>query len=97
MLESLGFDVVEADGGKAGLEAIAELRPSLVLLDVQLPDISGFDVCAELERQGGATPDVVLVSSRDAADYGELVGASCACGFVAKGELSPETLTALLR
>ena len=56
-----------------------------MVLDVQLPDMSGFDVCAELVSCNAATPEVILVSSRDVSDYGELVAASCACGFVAQG------------
>jgi hypothetical protein len=39
---------------------------------------------------------VILVSSRDLSDYGELVETSCACGFVPKGELSGDLITALL-
>ena len=41
------------------------------MLDVQLPDMTGFDVCAELERRYGAPPDIILVSSRDVSDYGQ--------------------------
>jgi hypothetical protein len=41
-------------------------------------------------------PAVVLVSSRDASDYGELVELSCACGFVPKAELSGEGVSALI-
>ena len=97
MLESEGFDVVgEAADGTSALEAVEALAPDVVVLDVQLPDMSGFDVCAELERRNGATPEVVLVSSRDVSDYGELVTASCACGFVPKGELSGDLVSALL-
>jgi DNA-binding NarL/FixJ family response regulator len=97
MLESNGFDVVgEVADGRSALEAVAALGPDLILLDVQLPDMSGFDVCAALERSNGARPEVILVSSRDLTDYGELVAASCACGFVPKGELSGELVAALL-
>ena len=97
VLESEGFDVIgEAADGTSALEAVDALAPDVVVLDVQLPDMSGFDVCAELERRNGATPEVVLVSSRDLSDYGELVTASCACGFVPKGELSGERVAALL-
>jgi hypothetical protein len=39
---------------------------------------------------------VILVSSRDVSDYGELIATSCACGFVPKGELSGELVAALL-
>jgi DNA-binding NarL/FixJ family response regulator len=97
MLESNGFDVVgEVADGTSALEAVAALGPDLVLLDVQLPDMSVFDVCAALERSNGTRPEVILVSSRDLTDYGELVAASCACGFVPKGELSGELVAALL-
>jgi DNA-binding NarL/FixJ family response regulator len=97
MLEAEGFEVVgEVADGASALEAVAELEPDLVLLDVQLPDMSGFDVCAALERGNGPPPDVILVSSRDVSDYGELVAASSACGFVPKGELSGELVAALL-
>jgi DNA-binding NarL/FixJ family response regulator len=97
MLESEGFDVVgEAADGASALDAVTELRPDLVLLDVQLPDMSGFEVCAALERRNGPPPEVILVSSRDVSDYGELIATSCACGFVPKGELSGELVAALL-
>ena len=98
MLEAADFEVVgEVADGTSALEAIATLGPDLVLLDVQLPDMSGFDVCAALEGRGVPPPEIVLVSSRDIADYGDLVDHSCACGFVEKGELSSEALVALLR
>lgn len=96
MLESDGFEVVgEAADGASAIEAVGALQPAVVLLDVQLPDMTGFDVCAALERNG-TTPEIILVSSRDASDYGELIAASCACGFVAKGELSGERVADLL-
>jgi two-component system response regulator EvgA len=96
LLEAEGYDVVgEADDGASGLRAAAELAPELVLLDVQLPDLDGFDVAARLTGQPDA-PLVVLTSSRDASDFGPLVRRSGAVGFVAKNELSGEALAALL-
>jgi DNA-binding NarL/FixJ family response regulator len=97
MLEADGFEVVgEAADGASALEAAAELQPEVVLLDVQLPDMTGFDVCAAFARSNGPIPDVILVSSRDSSDYGELVAASRARGFVPKDELSGELVTELL-
>ena len=97
LLEDEGFEVLgEAGDGESALEQARRLRPQVVLLDVQLPDMSGFEVCAELEDYAGRTVEVILVSSRDLADYGELVESSCACGFVPKGELSGDLITALL-
>jgi DNA-binding NarL/FixJ family response regulator len=97
VLQADGFDVVgEAESGLRALEAVRELRPQLVLLDVQLPDTDGFAIAAELTR-GGDGPAVVLTSSREAADFGPLVEESGACGFVPKSELSGAALSALLQ
>ena len=96
ILESEGFEVIgEAEDGAGAIAAVDELAPDVLLLDVQLPDIDGFEVCRECGRNGGA-PAVVLVSSRDACDYGGLIEQSGARGFIAKAELSGAALTALL-
>ena len=98
MLECEGFAVVgEAEDGAAALAAIEELKPDLVLLDVQLPDMDGFEVMQRLQSLNGARPKIVLTSSRDGADFGTLVEESAALGFIPKGELSGATLGALLR
>ena len=97
LLEAEGFDVVgEAEDGASALRAARALHPELVLLDVQLPDTDGFAVAAALTANNGSAPAVVLTSSRDADDFGELVAASGARGFVPKAELSGAALSALL-
>jgi DNA-binding NarL/FixJ family response regulator len=91
-----GFDVVgEASDGAQALEAAARLRPDVVLLDVQLPDISGFEIASRLSSNGHS-PDIVLTSSRDAAEFGGLVARSGARGFIPKSQLSGKRLAALL-
>jgi DNA-binding NarL/FixJ family response regulator len=96
MLQADGFEVVgEAANGASGLESAKELRPDVVLLDVQLPDFDGFEVASRLTGNGGG-PRVVLTSSREAADFGPLVAQSGAAGFVPKDELSGAALKAVL-
>jgi DNA-binding NarL/FixJ family response regulator len=96
LLEADGFDVVgEAANGESGLAAAARLRPGLVLLDIQLPDLDGFEVARRLS-QAGDPPAVVLVSSRAASSYRRRLVDSPALGFVAKSELSGAALSALL-
>jgi DNA-binding NarL/FixJ family response regulator len=88
LLETEGFAVVgEAEDGTRGIAAARSLRPDLVLLDVNLPDISGFDVAAQITADEGA-PAVVMISSRDAGEFGPLVARSGARGFVSKADLS---------
>jgi DNA-binding NarL/FixJ family response regulator len=96
LLESEGFDVVgESSDGAMGLRDALALAPDVVLLDVQLPDIDGFEVAARLTGNGEG-PVVVLTSSRDESDFGPLVAASGARGFVPKAELSGAALLAIL-
>lgn len=96
LLEDGGFSVVaEAADGSTGVSAAAEWRPDLALVDVQLPDCDGFEVARRL-REAGDAPEIVLISSRDGADFGSLVETSGARGFVSKADLSPAALEALL-
>lgn len=97
LLESDGWLVVgEAPDGQSALAAAEELAPDLVLLDVQLPDLDGFEVSRRL-RSSDSGPQVVMTSSRDACDYGSLALDNGARGFVAKAELTGQALEALLR
>jgi DNA-binding NarL/FixJ family response regulator len=97
LLESEGFRIVgEAGDGASGIRSAADLHPDVVLLDVQLPDTDGFAVAAAVTADGGATR-VVLTSSRDGRDFGSLVAASGASGFIPKAELSGARVAALLR
>ncbi len=96
LLEAEGFDVVgEADDGASALVAAVLLHPRIVLLDVQLPDIDGFEVAERLARAGDP-PAVVLVSTRDASSYRRRLARSPVRGFISKSELSGYALSALV-
>jgi DNA-binding NarL/FixJ family response regulator len=94
LLLSEGYDVVgEAETGAEAVRLTKELRPDLVLLDVQLPDLDGFEVTARL-LELDEPPGIVLTSSRD--DYAAAVVGTGALGFVPKDALSGKALDALL-
>lgn len=94
LLELDGFVVVgEAVDGASALALAGELEPDLVLLDIALPDTSGFDVAEQL---AGAPSKVILTSSRAQRDLGRRLGRSGALGFIPKDLLSGAALDALL-
>jgi DNA-binding NarL/FixJ family response regulator len=96
LLQAEGFDVVgEAADGAEALRAVADLRPQVVLLDIQLPGADGIEVAGQLAT-GPDPPAVVLVSSRGAAAYGRRLRDAPARGFIMKGDLSGEALAALV-
>jgi DNA-binding NarL/FixJ family response regulator len=89
-----GLEVVsEAATGEEAIAAARAHRPDLILLDIQLPDISGFEVA---ERLRGEAAVVVLTSSRDAADYRTRLATTPAAGFVPKVEITGAALLAFL-
>ncbi|HEY7255156.1 MAG TPA: response regulator transcription factor [Solirubrobacterales bacterium] len=95
-LAAAGWDVVgEAGDGAAALEAAERIEPDVVLLDVGLPGVSGIEVARELNER---LPDVavVMISTQDPGDYGELALASGARGFLSKLDLSSQALEALV-
>jgi DNA-binding NarL/FixJ family response regulator len=98
--ELLAFDdfviVGEARDGAQALELVGRLAPDVVLLDIGLPDMSGFEV-AELLTGGSPAPQaVVLVSSRGRDEVGARAACCGALGFIPKDELSGATLALLI-
>ena len=92
LLKAAGYEVVAScPDGRSALAAISQLHPDVLLLDVQLPDIDGFQLIAQLDA-GADGPTIVLTSSREAADYGGRVARSGAAGFITKAELSARSL-----
>lgn len=96
LLQEIGREVVgEAGTGEEALSESRRLKPDLILLDIQLPDLDGLAVARILSSEP-EPPAVLLVSSRDAADYGPRLHGCGAFGFITKTDLSAESLKALL-
>jgi DNA-binding NarL/FixJ family response regulator len=96
LLQSEGFEVVgEAVDGASALRAAEQLEPEVVLLDVQLPDLDGFEVAERLAADDNP-PLVVLVSTRQAASYRGRLAETSARAFIPKEELSGATLAEAL-
>ena len=97
LLQLAGYEVVgEAADGRTALSASQQLRPGIVLLDIQLPDTDGFAIAALLADQDPNPPVVILTSSRNRAAYRQRLAASPARGFIPKAELSGPALAALI-
>jgi DNA-binding NarL/FixJ family response regulator len=97
LLESEGYRVVgEASDCASAIDAARALHPQIALVDVHLPDADGFQLASCLMTMVDP-PEVVLTSSRDGSELTALVRRSGALGFVAKAELSRETIEGLMR
>jgi Response regulator containing a CheY-like receiver domain and an HTH DNA-binding domain len=96
LLEAEGHVVMgEAVDGLSAIELARSLRPEIVLLDVGLPDLDGFEVARQLAT-AELGPIVVLTSSREAATYGSRLASSAIAGFIPKEELSGPALAAVI-
>lgn len=96
LFEAEGFHVVgEAEDATSALDVARSLHPQVVLLDVVLPDMTGFDVCDRLVRENPAAA-VVMTSSRDVGTYRRRLAGSLARGFIEKSRLSGPAVSTLL-
>ena len=95
LLETEGYVVIaEAASGESALETVADAQPELVLLDVGLPGIDGFQVALGI-RARCPRARIVLTSSRELADLGaDRVSGCGAAGFVHKAALSRQAIAA---
>jgi DNA-binding NarL/FixJ family response regulator len=94
LLESQGVAVVGvATTGDEAVRLIEELQPDVLLVDIVLGAESGFDLAARLAAAGSR---IILISTRDEADFADLIAASPAIGFLPKSDLSAAAIHQLL-
>jgi DNA-binding response OmpR family regulator len=66
--EKEGYEVLEAENGAEGLRQLEAGKPDLILLDLMLPDVSGFDVCREIRKAGARLPVIILSAKTEEID-----------------------------
>ena len=97
MLEAEGFEVIgDVPDGESAIDAVKQLGPAVVVLDIRLPGIDGFEVAERIARLDDP-PAVVLVSTRDADSLRRRLATTPARGFIRKDELSGAAVAALVR
>jgi len=88
-----GFDVIgEATTGEEGIELAEQLRPDLILMDVNLPGIDGLEATRQILSRGDAVPAVVVLSTYGAGEYEPRALAAGAFAFISKSDFAPDRL-----
>lgn len=97
LLEHGGFTVLEAESGAEGVALALERRPQAVLLDIQLPEMDGYAVAAELKRHPEleGTPIIAVTSYAMVGDRERILAAG-ATGYIEK-PINPETFVDEIR
>jgi two-component system, NarL family, nitrate/nitrite response regulator NarL len=98
ILEGGGINVVGvASTGSEALRCARELKPDVVLVDIDLGPESGFDIAVQLTSDGDApVPTVILISTHAEHDFTDLIADSPAAGFVSKSDLSAAAIQDVL-
>jgi DNA-binding NarL/FixJ family response regulator len=87
-----GFEVAgEVETGEASVEAVRELAPDLVLMDVNLPGIDGLEATRQI-LDGSDTVVVLLLSTYEADEYGPRAAEVGAAAYIPKSEFEPDRL-----
>lgn len=95
LFEQGGLEVVgDVGDGESAIAAVNSLHPDIVLLDIRLPGIDGFEVAGRL-ASGSVLPTVVLTSTAEATDFGYRLKTTPAAGFITKSQLSVSAIKSL--
>lgn len=87
-----GFEVVgEAVDGTSGVAAATELQPTLVLMDLNMPDIDGFEATRRI-RLASPSTRVLMLSTHDPADFRDQARGAGASDFISKSTFDPDVL-----
>jgi two-component system, cell cycle response regulator DivK len=96
LLENHGFAVVKAFNGREGIRAATETKPDMILLDIQLPELSGYEVAEELKKDRALdSVPIIAVTSYAMAGDRERILAAGATGYIEK-PINPETFISQL-
>ncbi len=90
-----GFRVLEVTDGEAALEAVAKHQPALIVLDVMLPKLDGFEVCRKLRAGGDQTP-IIMLTARDE-DIDKILGLELGADDYLTKPFNPRELTARVK
>jgi two-component system cell cycle response regulator DivK len=97
LLEQHGFAVVEARSGQEGIDKASSVNPALILLDIQLPDIIGYDVVREIRKLKGLEelPIIAVTSYAMSGDRAKCIEAGCS-GYLEK-PINPDLFVGEIR
>lgn len=98
VLEESGYRVVDAENGFAALASVRASRPAAVLLDVNLPRLSGYEVCRSLREEHGPDLPLIFVSGERTESFDRVAGLTIgADDYLAKPFAADELLARLRR
>jgi len=93
--EREGYRVQEVGDGEAALAAVVKHRPALIVLDVMLPKLDGFEVCRKLRASGDQTP-IIMLTARDE-DIDKIIGLELGADDYLTKPFNPRELTARVK
>ena len=94
ILEKNGYEVFQARDGREGIELAGRIKPALILLDIQLPEMDGYAVARELKKDPALSniPIVAVTSYAMVGDREKIMASGCA-GYIEK-PINPDTFMA---